>query len=84
MSHFYASIKGTKGEATRCGDKSRGINGHIRGWNFGVNVKMEYNADTGEDEAVVHLTGGTNGYKPWRLLNRYTIKNLTGRDKNEW
>ena len=39
MSHFYASIQGSRGEATRCGAKNSGIAGHIRGWSSGVYVR---------------------------------------------
>ena len=35
MSHFYASIEGNRSEATRCGTKSSGMQGHVRGWTIG-------------------------------------------------
>ena len=59
MSNFYASIQGSKGEATRCG--SRDITGHIRGWNSGVEVFgwKESNDDEDYDAFRIELTGGS-------------------------
>ena len=68
MAQFYASIKGTRGEATRCGSKSSGITGHIRGWKSGVRVWGSYNPDTGEDEFEVIATGGSDGTSADRLI----------------
>lgn len=61
MSHFYGSIQGNRGEATRGGTKDSGIYGHIRGWNVGVRVDVDHDADKGQDIAVVRATGGSNG-----------------------
>lgn len=59
MSRFYAEIKGGRGAATRCGDSSSGIWGHIRGWNVGAVIKISIN-EFGDDEVVVIRTGGSN------------------------
>lgn len=58
MSHFYASIQGNRGEATRCGTKG-GMMGWIRGWHSGVKVWSEYNEDTNTDEFRIYATGGS-------------------------
>ena len=60
MSRFYASIKGSRGEATRQGGEKSGILGHIRGWDFGVEV-VGYVNSKGQDEFSINLTGGSNG-----------------------
>jgi hypothetical protein len=60
MSHFYAQIQGNRGEATRGGSKDSGIFGHIRGWNVGVRVDVDHDANLGQDVAVVRKTGGSN------------------------
>ena len=60
MSHFYASMQGNRGEATRCGSKQSGIDAHIRGWNSGVRVSCRYNKTTGRDECFIYATGGSN------------------------
>lgn len=75
MSHFYASIQGNRGEATKTGTKISGVHGHIRGWDFGIKVDMYIN-DAGEDTARVYLTGGSNGYDADKLLGIFTEKDL--------
>jgi hypothetical protein len=60
MSHFYASIQGNRGEATRCGTKGSGIEGHIRGWNSGIAVEGHHDALSGCDVFRVYLSGGSN------------------------
>lgn len=67
MSHYYARIKGTRGEATRCGSKSSGIWGHICGWNVGARVEIYierftniYGEQEERDVVRVFKTGGTN------------------------
>lgn len=62
MSHFYGSVSGqSRTEATRCGAKTSGIGGHIRGWDTGVAVTGQYNEATEQDEFIVSKTGGSNG-----------------------
>ena len=63
MSQFYASIQGNRGEATRCGSKNSGIEGHIRGWSIGARVKG-YTDSQGRDHIIVIKTGGSNGHSP--------------------
>ena len=61
MAHFYASIQGNRGEATRMGTKKSGINGHIRGWISGASVSCFVNSE-GLDVVEVRLTNGS-GYE---------------------
>ncbi len=60
MAHFYASIQGSRGGATRCGTPNSGIEGHIRGWNVGVRVDGEKDKD-GDDVFEVFATSGSTG-----------------------
>jgi hypothetical protein len=60
MSRFYASIQGSRGEATRLGTEQSGMYGHIRGWNIGASVEMSVSAD-GNDICTVSITRGSNG-----------------------
>lgn len=60
MSHFYASIQGSRGEATRRGTKSSGMTSHTHGWHFGVKVVMRTD-ENGEDVADIYLTPGAEG-----------------------
>ena len=59
MARFYASIKGSRGEATRMGSASSGISGHVRGWDVGARVEVD--DENGQDVVRVYRTGGSNG-----------------------
>jgi len=67
MSRFYASIQGNRGEATRQGTPSSGIEGHIRGWNIGVRVYC-FVDDDGKDAVRVTLTGGSRNSSSTKFL----------------
>ena len=41
MAHFYGNLKGSRGEATRCGTKSSGIRVSARSWSGSVSVEMD-------------------------------------------
>ena len=59
MSHFYGTVKGTNGEATRCGDADSGMETHTASWQGAVRVKLFVDGNTGKDWAIVELV-------PWR------------------
>lgn len=61
MSHFYANIQGSRGEATRQGTKNSGMFGHVRGWDIGGRVEMFYNINLDRDEVRIYVTTGSNG-----------------------
>ncbi len=61
MAQFYASIQGNRGEASRMGTKSSGIEGHIRGWNIGARVVCSHDDKTGKDVVRVYKTSGSGG-----------------------
>lgn len=61
MSHFYGIIKGTRGEATRCGDMKSGYRAQIAGWGGCIDVRLSHNRLTGEDRFAVWLTPWGNG-----------------------
>lgn len=58
MSHFYGSLHGSRGEATRCGTKNSGLTTTAASWSGAVQTRLYQNSD-GEDCYVVELT-------PWR------------------
>ena len=65
MSHFYGTIKGTKGEATRCGDKRKGYRAIAAGWRGAIETTLRHDDKTGKDMFSVYLvpwgsSGGTN------------------------
>lgn len=53
MSHFYGTIKGTKGEATRCGHVSSGLRTEAASWSGAVRVELSVRGDV--DWADVYL-----------------------------
>lgn len=60
MAHFYARIKGTRGEATRCGDKNNGMIASVDGWNIGVDIEAVHDEKTNCDTIIVTENGGSN------------------------
>jgi len=60
MAHFYGSMRGSRGEATRMGTAKSGLIAHIRGWNTGVEVVLTVD-DEGRDCVAVYVTAGSNG-----------------------
>jgi len=71
MSHFYGSMQGSRGEATRCGTKNSGFTAHIRGWDIGVEVWLRYDEKKKCDVVEVQLTGGSNGRRVGRHLGTF-------------
>ena len=48
MSHFYGTLKGTRGEAARCGSKSSGITTTAASWAGAITVRL-WQDETGRD-----------------------------------
>lgn len=69
MAHFYASIQGNRGEATRMGSKGSGISGHIRGWNVGARVTCSHEND--KDVVRIYKTTGSAGYGQDELVAEF-------------
>ena len=55
MAHFMGTVQGNRGEASRLGSKGGGMVARVNGWNSGVKVVAEYNAETDTD--VFHIFG---------------------------
>ena len=45
MAHFYGNLKGSRGEATRCGTRQSGIRVSARSWAGSVSVEMQGRED---------------------------------------
>lgn len=58
MSHFYGSMIGKSGEATRSGTVASGMTAHVRGWDAGVKVAA-YDYE-GCDTFAIYATHGSN------------------------
>jgi hypothetical protein len=60
VSHFYGTLQGSRGEATRCGTKKSGVEAWVASWGGAIRVKVWH--ENGEDRFVVeqrqwHSTG---------------------------
>ncbi len=67
MAHFYANIMGeSKTAVSRCGTKSSGIWGHVRGWNIGAVVDIVH--ENGKDVLGIAVTGGTHNASRSKLI----------------
>ena len=74
MAHFYATIKGSHGEASRLGTKNSGIHARVNGWDCGVEIIAEYNESTNEDVFTIWRTSGSNSRHTRQLID--VIKSL--------
>lgn len=71
MARFRGTVVGSGNEASRLGNKSSGLVVRANGWNVGIKVSCFVNQD-GEDEIVVHKTGGSNNLSEMEELARIT------------
>lgn len=46
MSHFYGTLNGARGEATRCGSKASGLVTYAASWDGAVSVNLTYDERT--------------------------------------
>jgi len=53
MSHFYGSVKGNRGQATRGGSKYSGYTSYCAGWGGGIEVRLWHDPDGGKDHYIV-------------------------------
>lgn len=69
MSHFYGTVKGARGEASRCGTKQSGLQTYTASWRGAVVVTAYYNKGRDEDWVRVALTTWRgSGVQPSRVL----------------
>lgn len=55
MSHFYGTLQGNRGEATRQGSKKSGIETSTASWEGAIHTRAFYNEETGNDWVRVTL-----------------------------
>lgn len=53
MSHFYGTLQGQRGEATRCGSRSSGLVTNAASWNGAIQVELYVDAQ-GRDCYRIH------------------------------
>lgn len=59
MSHFYGTIQGNRGEATRCGSKESGMETYCASWKGAIRTYAWFNKQQNEDWVRVTKT-------PWQ------------------
>ena len=77
MAQFRAVIQGMRGEASRLGGKTSGIQASINGWSSGISVNGYFDEKLQTDVFVVTLNEG-NGYNAGRHkeIGRFTAADL--------
>ena len=56
MSHFYGTLNGNRGEASRCGTKGSGMITYAAGWEGAIRVMVRYDEANDIDRYSVALT----------------------------
>jgi len=74
MAHFYGTLQGSKGQATRQGNRHSGISTSCQGWSCGIDVLGNSSMDL--DVFSVFLTSGTDNDKNRIMLGTFTRQDL--------
>jgi hypothetical protein len=79
MAHFYGTLNGSRGEATRCGTKNSGMRAVAASWSGAVESELFVDPATGEDFVEVSLI-------PWHGVGVREIiyRGPVGRYNNEF
>ena len=67
MSHFYGTLEGNRGMATRCGTKSSGMVTYTAGWHGAIRTIIDHRED-GSDVFMVELIPWQSSGGKTRLL----------------
>ncbi len=67
MSHFYGTLQGARGRATRCGTRTSGVRVEAAGWQGAIEVHVFADEETGEDRYYVRLIPWRHGGTPRTL-----------------
>jgi len=62
MAHFISFIQGYRGETSRLGSKSSGIQASAQGWHSGVRINGQFIPNSEKDIFHVCATAGSSGY----------------------
>lgn len=83
MAHFYSTIQGSRGSASRCGTKNSGLTATANGWDIGSEAWLHHNHTLDRDEVTLYVTTGSNGNKRKRLPTIYLDLQGNWRSDNE-
>ncbi len=61
MAHFYGTVKGSRGEASRLGGKESGMRVTCAGWNAGITSRACYHEGKDRDLFSADFDGGSGG-----------------------
>jgi len=67
MAHFYGTLQGNRGEATRMGTKNSGVDTVAASWRGCIRVYLTHNEETGEDEFRVEQ-GNWHGHGCYEII----------------
>lgn len=59
MAHFYGNLKGSRGEATRCGTRQSGIRVSARSWKGSISVELRQYEPDSDPIAIVRVSSGS-------------------------
>jgi len=68
MSHFYGSIQGHRGAATRCGAKNSGYTAVAAGWQGSIHTTLWYDESSQVDRYRVTLEGWSGSQGRTQIL----------------
>lgn len=69
MAHFYGTVQGNRGAASRCGSKNSGMTVTANGWDVGAVIEIDH--INGRDVVKVYKTSGSNGYGGRQLVAEF-------------
>ena len=75
MSHYYGTLQGNRGEATRQGTKKSGIATNTACWTGTIQTRLWYDDDTDTDHVMIEVRGWPYGEYAGTIYNG-TIQDL--------
>jgi hypothetical protein len=70
MAHFYGTVRGNRGEASRTGSKASGMRVSANGWDIGATIELSHDPKTGKDTVVISITRGSHDSSPIYTVER--------------
>lgn len=74
MAHFYSTVRGNRGAASRTGSKNSGMVAYVNGWDLGIRAEISHR--DGRDVVRVYRTGGSNGRLPVQLIAEFDAEKI--------
>ncbi|MCP4573363.1 MAG: hypothetical protein GY838_13490 [bacterium] len=74
MAQFRGEVHGSRGTASRLGNKATGLTATANGWTVGGQVTMRHS--NGEDVVDVWLTSGSTGDRPTKHLGTFLRQDI--------